>query len=70
MRLKGTVRFFDHSRGYGFVSPEGGAPDIVVQGSVLRHSGITNLRVGDEVSFEVERDGRGSGKHATNVEML
>ena len=66
MRLNGTVKFFNHTRGFGFIAPENGEKDVFVHTSALAHSGIS-LKEGDKVSFEVEDDKRGRGKQAANV---
>ena len=66
MRLNGTVKFFNYTRGFGFITPENGEKDVFVHTSALAHSGIS-LKEGDKVSFEVEDDKRGRGKQAANV---
>jgi len=68
MRLNGTVKFFNHTRGFGFIAPENGEKDVFVHTSALAHSGIS-LKEGDKVSFEVEDDKRGRGKQAANVAL-
>jgi len=68
MRLNGTVKFFNHTRGFGFIAPENGEKDVFVHTSALAHSGIS-LKEGDKVSFEVEDDKRGRGKQAANVTL-
>jgi CspA family cold shock protein len=67
MRLNGVVKFFNQSRGFGFISPENGEKDVFVHASALERSGLS-LNEGDKVSFEVEDDKRGKGKQAANVE--
>jgi CspA family cold shock protein len=66
MRLNGTVKFFNHARGFGFIAPDNGEKDVFVHTFALAHSGIS-LKEGDKVSFEVEDDKRGRGKQAANV---
>ena len=68
MRLNGTVKFFNHTRGFGFIAPDNGDKDVFVHTSALAHSGIS-LKEGDKVSFEVEDDKRGRGKQAANVAL-
>ena len=58
---RGVVKFFNATKGFGFIAPDDGAPDIFVHVSALHDSGIDGLNEGDEVSFETERDRR-SGK--------
>ena len=69
MRLNGTVKFFNHTRGFGFIAPEGGDKDVFVHASALESSGISSLNEGDKVSFEIEDDARGRGKQAAKVEL-
>jgi CspA family cold shock protein len=69
MRLNGTVKFFNHARGFGFISPEGGDKDVFVHASALERSGIPALNEGDKVSFEIEDDTRGRGKQAGKIEL-
>jgi CspA family cold shock protein len=53
---KGTVKFFNATKGFGFIAPADGAKDVFVHVSALERSGITTLREGDKVSFEVVTD--------------
>jgi len=59
----GTVKWFNTQKGYGFIQPEDGDKDVFVHISAVERSGIGNLREGQKVSFDVERDTR-SGKVA------
>jgi CspA family cold shock protein len=56
----GVVKFFNTSKGYGFISPDGGGKDVFVHVTALQRSGIQDLAEGQKVSFEVSpgRDGR------------
>ena len=58
----GTVKWFNTTKGYGFIAPEGGAKDIFVHISAVEQSGLTGLQDGAKVSFELQsgRDGRES----------
>ena len=69
-RENGTVKFFNHSRGFGFVQPDDGGKDVFLHASALERSGIPAVNEGDKVSFEIEEDTRGRGKQATNVQIL
>ncbi|XSG82869.1 MAG: cold-shock protein [Methyloligella sp. ZOD6] len=68
-RVNGTVKFFNHSRGFGFIAPEGGEKDIFVHASALERSGVPAIDEGDKVTFEIEDDPRGRGKQATNIQL-
>ena len=56
----GTVKFFNTSKGFGFIAPDGGGKDVFVHVTSLQRSGIQNLAEGQKVTFEVApgRDGR------------
>jgi CspA family cold shock protein len=57
----GTVKWFNGQKGFGFIAPEGGGPDVFVHISAVERAGLTSLNEGQKVSFEVEKDSR-SGK--------
>ena len=69
MRSTGTVKFFNHARGFGFIQPEDGSKDMFVHATALERSGIASINEGDKVTFDVEDDRRGRGKQATNIQM-
>lgn len=69
MRVTGTVKFFNHTKGYGFVAPDDGSKDVFVHASALESSGLGPLNDGDKVTFEIEDDPRGRGKQAANIQM-
>ncbi len=64
---KGTVKFFNHSRGYGFIAPEGGGKDVFVHATAVERSGMQSLSEGQVVSFEVETDQRSGKSAAVNL---
>ncbi len=65
----GTVKFFNSSRGFGFITPEEGGKDIFVHVSALEKTGLNTLQEGAKVTFETEEDRRGRGLQATNVAL-
>jgi len=69
MRQTGTVKFFNHSRGFGFITPDDGGKDVFLHISALQSSGLPALDEGARVSFETEADRRGKGPQATNVQL-
>ncbi len=62
----GTVKWFNASKGFGFVEPDGGGKDVFLHISAFERSGIGALREGQRVSFDVERDQQGR-LSATNL---
>ena len=64
MSEKGTVKWFNDSKGYGFISREEGE-DVFVHFSSLAGDGFKSLQEGDQVSFDLEQSDR--GPQATNV---
>ncbi|MBB3590628.1 CspA family cold shock protein [Rhizobium sp. BK529] len=59
----GIVKFFNTAKGFGFISLVDGSPDVFVHISAVEQSGMTFLREGQSVSFDLVRDSR-SGKNA------
>ncbi len=49
----GTVKFFDATKGFGFIRPEGGDKDVFVHVSAVQNAGMDTLTEGQRVSFEV-----------------
>ena len=62
----GTVKFFNTTRGFGFISPEDGSKDVFVHISAVERSGMQTLTEGQTVSFDVEDDAR--GPKAVNIQ--
>jgi CspA family cold shock protein len=54
------VKFFNQTRGFGFITPDDGSKDVFVHISAVERSGLTTLTEGQKVSFEVQPDARGS----------
>ncbi|GBQ22281.1 cold shock transcriptional regulator [Acetobacter estunensis NRIC 0472] len=64
---KGTVKWFDTAKGYGFIKPEDGTKDIFVHVSAVERSGMGTLSEGQEVSYDVEA-GRNGKESAVNLQ--
>lgn len=69
MSTKGTIKFFNHSRGFGFVAPEDGSKDVFLHVTALERSGVPAVNEGDTITFDIEDDPRGRGKQATNIQL-
>jgi CspA family cold shock protein len=65
----GTVKFFNATKGFGFIQPDDGSKDVFVHISAVERSGLGTLSENQKVSFEVEkgRDGRSS---AVNLKAI
>ncbi|KHJ55118.1 cold-shock protein [Aureimonas altamirensis] len=66
----GTVKFFNADKGFGFITPDNGAPDIFVHISAVQDSGLNSLNDGQKVSYDTEPDRRGKGDKAVNLKAL
>jgi len=55
----GTVKWFNSTKGFGFIQPEDGAKDVFVHISAVERSDLGSLREGQKVSFELEKDRQG-----------
>ncbi|MGC4024759.1 MAG: cold-shock protein [Mesorhizobium sp.] len=61
----GTVKFFNATKGYGFIAPDNGGADVFVHISAVERAGMRTLNEGQKVSFDVVADRR-SGKSAAD----
>ena len=68
MRVTGTVKFFNATKGFGFIQQEGDSRDVFVHATALEAAGIRSLNEGDKVTFVLEDDRRGRGKQAGQIE--
>jgi CspA family cold shock protein len=66
----GTVKFFNHDRGYGFIGPEDGSKDAFVHISAVERAGISSLSEGQKVEYELQpgRDGKSSAENLKLVD--
>ncbi len=55
----GTVKFFNESKGYGFIAPDGGGQDAFVHISAVENSGMRTLHENQRVTYELQEDRRG-----------
>ena len=63
--VTGTVKWFNESKGYGFISPSDGSPDVFVHFSVIEGEGFKTLSEGQAVEFESQTSPK--GPQATRV---
>lgn len=57
----GTVKWFNSTKGFGFIQPDQGGPDVFVHISAVERAGLASLHEGQKIGYELERDQR-SGK--------
>ena len=65
----GTVKWFNSTKGFGFIQPESGDKDVFVHISAVERSGIGNLREGQKLSYDVERGQQGKTS-AVNLKQV
>jgi CspA family cold shock protein len=68
MRTTGTVKWFNDAKGFGFITPEGGAKDCFVHHSAIQGGGFKSLTEGEKVEFDVVQGQKGPA--AENVAKL
>src|SRR3954470_3427110 len=57
--ITGTIKFFNASKGFGFVTPDGGSADIFLPAAAVTVSGLTTVKPGQRVTFEQAPDAKG-----------
>jgi cold shock protein len=65
---QGTVKWFNGEKGFGFIAPTDGGPDVFVHYSAISGSGFRNLEENDQVEYEVTQGAK--GPQASNVVRL
>ena len=60
MSNTGTVKFFNATKGFGFISPDGGGKDVFVHATAVEAAGMRTLTEGQRVNFKTEADARGA----------
>jgi CspA family cold shock protein len=65
---KGTVKWFNAQKGYGFIQPEGGDKDVFVHMSAVEAAGMRGLIEGQRLSFDLQRDQRSGKMSAANLQ--
>jgi cold shock protein len=64
----GTVKWYNETKGYGFIQPDSGGKDVFVHASALERAGMRGLAEGQKISYEVEADRRTGKESATNLQ--
>ncbi len=63
----GTVKWFNATKGFGFIQPESGGKDVFVHISAVERSGLGSLAEGQRISFELQRDRKTGRESATDL---
>jgi CspA family cold shock protein len=67
---RGTVKFFNDAKGFGFIAPDTGGGDVFVHVSAVERAGLPGLSEGDELAFELEQDRRSGKTSAVDLQFL
>jgi len=65
----GTVKWFNETKGYGFIQPNTGGKDVFVHISAVERAGLRSLKDGQKVSYEVEADRRTGKESAVDLKV-
>ena len=65
----GTVKWFNETKGYGFIQPDAGGQDVFVHISAVERAGLRTLQDGQKISFDVEADRRSGKESAVNLKV-
>jgi len=65
----GTVKWFDATKGYGFIQPDDGSKDVFVHVSAVEQAGLRGLNEGQKVSYEIIADRRSGKSSAGNLQV-
>jgi len=66
----GTVKWFNETKGYGFIQPDKGGKDVFVHVSDVERAGLRGLNEGQKISYEIEQDRRSGKESATNLQQV
>ncbi|HEY0123168.1 cold-shock protein [Agrobacterium rhizogenes] len=66
----GTVKWFNAAKGFGFIQPDDGATDVFVHISAVERAGMSSLRDGQKISYELVKDKRSGKMSADQLESM
>jgi CspA family cold shock protein len=64
----GTVKWYNETKGYGFIQPDNGGKDVFVHATALERAGMRGLREGQKISYELQTDQRTGRASAVNLQ--
>lgn len=65
---QGKIKFFNETKGFGFITPDAGGDEVFVHFSSIKTQGFKTLKEGQRVSYDVEKDAKGT--KAVNVQVI
>ena len=65
---QGTVKWYNETKGYGFIQPDNGGKDVFVHATALERAGMRGLREGQKISYELQTDQRTGRESAVNLQ--
>ncbi|HWD14144.1 MULTISPECIES: cold-shock protein [Pseudochrobactrum] len=66
----GTVKWFNSTKGFGFIQPDEGSADVFVHISAVERAGMRELAEGQKIGYDLERDNRSGKMSATNLQAV
>lgn len=66
----GTIKWFNGTKGYGFIQPDNGGPDVFVHITAVQRAGLDTLNEGQKVSYEEQRDPKRGKTSAENLKTV
>ena len=65
---QGTVKWYNETKGYGFIQPDNGGKDVFVHATALERAGMRSLQEGQKISYELQTDQRTGRASAVNLQ--